>query len=315
MTEAQLNSKNKGQVVTIALNLSERLEAYENGPLSSSQVVAKMLQLKKEALAVKEAAAQNKREHTERMAQIEADKVKSIKEMELKYASDNGKDAEELKALYEELEKNVAKAKGDLTFGLEEAENDANAKLEKISDKVDKATAEADIKLAELASKLQEAKSKNAEELASMKISHERKLEQENYDMTKSRRDAHTEELNEYAKEHDLVLVTKSAHDTATKGIEKQLEEADKANAIAIAEAVKAEKASSAIALNSLKVNKDNEIALLKNDVSHKDATIVSNESRIKDLESRLSEVPGQIKDAVEAAKSAVTVHQDAAKK
>ena len=314
-TESNLNSKTKGQIVTIALQLSERLEAISQGPLSADQVKAEFLSLKKDAQQIKDNAKKREQAHKEAIAKIEADTQRQIAELNLKYNAGTGKDAEEVKSLYDELENKVVQAKNDLTFGLEEEETKANIKLAAIKEKLETAEKEAETKMEDLTASVTKAKDKAAEEIERTNVEHSRKVEQQSYDNKIAFRDLNMDTLNKLAKETGVVIVDGDAHKTLTEDKDALTEKHSKELKAEVGK-VKAMTESAATAkYTKLESEKNNEIALLQNDKNHLVAAKEALEVRVKDLEDRLKDVPNQIKEAVAAAKADISVSQDAAKK
>ena len=314
-TESQLNGLNKGQVVNVALKLAEQLDALSKGPVTADRIKSEFLNLKKQSIDIAERRELAKQQHEETLKAIIADKEKQIKELELKFSSEEGLDAKQLDKLYTELEKKATKAQSDLTFGLEKAENDAKVELDKISIKVEKAKET----YAELKEDL-EGKTKNLEEsyveqIEEIQTKHTRDLEQISYDQKIALRDKDNKFIESVAKDLKVTLINseelkelKDFKATDEKEVSKVVEEAVTAAKAAI-------HASEGSKLSALKNSSDNTIALLENDKKHLESQLKAQEARILDLEARLKEVPTQIKEAVAAAKAEVVTNVDTGKK
>lgn len=314
-TESQLNSMNKGQVVNAALNAISKLEALSKGPLTADMVKAEVLNLKQRATELQHARASAQEAHILAIADLNNAHQKEITALKLKYESQDGLEGKEIDDLYKALEDRAKKAEDDLTFGLEKAENEANIKLAEIKKRVDEAEEKATEAITKSAEKVKKNNELFLDQLDDMETKHQRNVEQKTYEQKKALRDMDMKFVEEAAKEADLVVYEKEyvdgLKDEAAEAIKDTQGKIDKA----VKEATSKVYATEGAKFNKLKNESENKIALLENDNKHYQATLTATEKRVMDLESKLALVPSQIKEAVEAAKAAVTVNQDAAKK
>lgn len=314
-TESVLNGLRKDQVIDIALKLTNKIANYESGPITADSIKAAYLELKKEGIDIGERREKSKTEFNLAIAKINADKEKQIAELELKYGSNDGKDAKELDKLYKELEEKSLKAIKDLTFGLEKAENDTNIEIAKLQAKMEVVQKQHDELIADLDKKTKEAESKYKENIDNMQNKHIRDVEQLNYDNAIALRDENKKFIDEAAKKLSSVVVNEADYkelvdfkaDTTrdyTETLEKEINAAK--SAVYASEGAK---------FNNVKVTYEKDIALLQNDKLHLTNTVKSQEDRIKDLELRLKDVPSQIAEAVKSSRADITVNQDSNKK
>ena len=314
-TESQLNGKNKGQVVAIALALTSQLDAINSGPVTSDVVKAKMLELKRQSVDIADKRKEEINRHAEAIATIKAESERHIAELELKYLSEDGVDGKAITQQYAELQKNAIKGISDLSFGLEKAEHETKIKLEKLAEQ----TTAANEKFTELEAKLAEdtrnIRNAHVREIKSMETAQARKIEQIIYDNAIAVRDKNKEFADKVTKTLGLELVEatsyrelKETKEADAKEVKSQIEEAVKA---AEAKLYRTEGSK----FNQLKNASENRIALLENDNEHIESNLLVANTRIKDLESKLALVPTQIKEAVAASKAAISVNQDVGKK
>jgi hypothetical protein len=314
-TEAQLNGMTKAQIIDATLKLTSKVESLSSGPITADTIKAAYLNLKKEGADIAERRQNSQQAHKEALAEIEANKVKAIAEMQLKYTSTDGQDAKELEKLYSDLEAKSIKAIKDLTFGLEKAENDAAVELAKLNEKTEKAQEKHDTLVAQLSDKEKEVIAKFYAEQESREVAHKRKMEQLQYDNSIALRDGNITFMEKAAASLGMEMIDS----TELEG----LKEFTKTDADAITEIVKVEVAEATSKVyaseggkaSALKFASDSKIALLENDKKHLEASVLAQATRITELEARLKDVPAQIAAAVQAAQSSVTVNQDAVKK
>lgn len=314
-TEAQLNGKNKSQVVAIALNVIASLDSIANAPATPNAVKGAMINLKREIGLSKERTTISNNDFKLAKARLEEDNKRAIAELELKYASSTGEDQAKLLESFKALEERVGKAKADLTFGLEVAQNDLNDKMEEINGQLAKAKENHDNTLEGYKETSKLAKDNTIAEIKSIETTHGRKVEQLLYDNGLAIRDKNEEYLEDACKKLSL----------STVGIEelqalKDFEATDEKDIISrIGEAESDARAkvhqSEGAKYGSLKSSSDNNASLAALTIKNLEGNLSAANSRITDLEGRLKDVPAQIASAVEAAKSSVTVSQDAGKK
>lgn len=314
-TEAQLNNMTKAQLVDITAKLGDKVEALSAGPVTADTIKAEYLSLKKEGADIAERRQLAKQAHAEAIEKIKADNEKSIKELELKFALNETTPADEIDKAYEDLEAKALKAVKDLSFGLEKAENDAKVELDKLKDKTDKAQAKFDALVADLTQKEKDSTAKYIQDETNKQVAHTRKMEQQEYDNSIALRDNNNNFIKNVAYKLGISLIETEE----LKELESFKAKEESEVALIVEEAVKTAKYAVYAETNgksaAAKAAYESEIALLKNDKSHLEATVKSQESRITDLENRLKDVPAQIAEAVKAAQSSVTVNQDSTKK
>jgi hypothetical protein len=314
-TEAQLNGMTKAQIIDATLKLTSKVESLSSGPVTADTIKAAYLNLKKEGADIAERRQNSQQAHKEALAEIEANKVKAIAEMQLKFSSNDGQDAKELEKLYSDLEAKSVKAIKDLTFGLEKAENDAAVELAKLAEKTEKAQEKYDVLVKDLSAKEALLVQTYITDTDNRTVAHKRKMEQLSYDNSIALRDGNIEFMEKLATSvgMDLIDVVEL----------EGLREFTKTDADAVAEMIKVEVAEATSKVyaseggkaSALKFASDSKIALLENDKKHLETTVTSQGVRIIELEARLKDVPAQIAAAVQAAQSSVTVNQDAVKK
>lgn len=314
-TKPQLEAKNKASLVALVMDQDKRIEALSSGPLTADMVKAENLSLKAKVIEIKDARATKKEAHQRALAEIKKDADLKTKELELKYASEDGEDAKELDNLYNSLESRAKKASSDLSFGLEVAENEANIKLSEINQKVEKAQEKFDETIKSLAEQITIAKEKNKDSLVNIKTEHERTVEQTKYENKIALRDLNEAYAYDAAEKLGLEILEKSKYNELKEFKESSEEEVNSK----IEEAVKQAKAevhrTEGAKYSKLESNTASEIALLKNDKAHLTSTNEALQKRIADLEAQVKEFPVKIAEAVGAAKADITVNQDAAKK
>lgn len=314
-TENQLNGMTKAQIIDATLKLSSKVESLSSGPVTADTIKAAYLNLKKEGADIAERRQNSQQAHAEALAEIEANKVKAIAEMQLKFSSTDGQDAKELEKLYSDLEAKSVKAIKDLTFGLEKAENDAAVELAKLTDKTEKAQAKYDDLVKDLTAKEKALVDAYIADTDAKTVAHRRKMEQLQYDNSIALRDGNIEFMEKLATSVGMELID-------TEELEG-LKEFKKTDADTVSEIVKVEVAeasqkiyaSEGAKASALKFASESKIALLENDKKHLESSVVAQTTRIAELEARLKDVPTQIAAAVQAAQSSVTVNQDAVKK
>jgi sirohydrochlorin ferrochelatase len=312
VTETQLNSKTKADLISMCLTLQGRLEAASAGPTTPAEIERRNLDLQKQVILVKEAAEKRAADHQERLAQIEADKELALKELDLKYNSTLGVDASQLQAMYDQLEETARKAAEELSFGLKEAEVEAKAKLEEIQEKVKEAEAEAELKTAEARAAVTTAVAESKATVENIKTNHKREMEQLAYDNSLAIRDQNLDAATKIAAKYGKVLILTSE---LTELQEREALEQEEIQGL-IDDAVKAKSseiyATEGAKYGKLRAETEQEIALLKKDKEYLTQEKVQMQARIDALETQVKEHPDKIAAAVAAARSEVVVNQDA---
>lgn len=311
----QLEGKTKAVLVGLTETLQGQLESLRNAPTTPEQVRATMLNIKRDTALSKERAAANKAAHIERLAEIKVEANHASQKLELEYGSTSDDEAKALIMAFEAIQDKVTKAKADLTFGLEQAQNENDVKINSLNEVIEAAKTKYEEDIVSYKEQVSEAKQEAVDFFSENKVSHNRKLEQVAYDQKIALRDKDEAFIKDVCKE--LNLVTMTADDK--KGFEAIKATDQKDIDAQVAAAVTAAKASVHVSegtkYSSLKSSTDNQAAIDKNNIANYVANAKSDQARIVALEAQLKEVPGQIAKAVEAAKSAVTVTQDAGKK
>jgi hypothetical protein len=315
MTEAQLNAKNKGQVVNYALSIQRDLEAATAEPLTAAGLERKVLELKRKVISVKDNAIRRKQEYETTLTKIKSDTDIKIKELELEYSSSDAVETKELIELIKTLESQANKAKEDLTFGLKEAETSHKEELAKLENMLTKETEKVGELISKLNAELFDKKEETKKELEKIKISHSRDMEQLEYNNSLAIRDANLVVATKIAKENDLALI--SLTELNTLKTFKATEETKVATMLE--EAINKAKSDvhriEGAKFSSLKAESENTIKLLENDKIHLQDTNNNLLSQVTKLETQLAKVPEQIKEAVAASKANIQVTQDANKK
>lgn len=314
-TEAQLNSMTKTQIIENTLKLSAKLEQVSSGPVTADVVKSEYLNLKKEGASIAERRQKSTQEHEIALAKIESDNERAIAELELKYQSTSSFEKEELDAAYEELEAKSLKAIEDLSFGLEQAENEANVKLSLINEKAIKAQQEYDELEASLVEKEASLKSASSYQNEVIKANHVRVMEQLDYDNKIALRDENMNFINKAADKLGKIVADKEEFERLSEFVKTDKETIDEIVRVEVSEATSKLHAAKGSEISKMKSEYESKIALLENDKGHLVESNRSQSSRIEALEQRLKDVPSQIAEAVKAAQSSVTVNQDTNKK
>lgn len=314
-TESELKNSNKDNLVAKAMQMVKRIADLTSGPITADILKGQHISIKKQAVTIVQERQESMQNYQLQLAQINADKEKTIAKLQLEFKSSESTPAKELEAQYTKLEKDATEAKGDLTFGLEKAENEANIKLAEIAVKVEEA--EQDRK--DAIDKHQTTVDDLADGLKTWRAveaqSHARKMEQLAYDNKKALRDENREYADKAAKSFNAsIIVTDELDDLKSFKVASEKEIAD-AIELAVKAGASAIYATEGTKLSKLKNETDSAIALLQNDKAHLIAKVSSDSSRIMDLENQLRMVPDQIAKAVDAAKASIMVNQDAGKK
>ena len=314
-TDAQLNNMTKAQLIELSSKLDSKVDSLSSGPVTADTIKAEYLALKKEGADIAERKQLADQAHKEALEKINADKEKSIKELELKYEGNLMVSADEANAAYDALEAKALKAIKDLSFGLEKAENDTKVELDKLKEKTDKAQAKYDDLVKDLSQKEKDSTAKYIQDENAKSVAHTRKMEQQDYDNSIALRDNNQKFIQSVADKLNQSLI-----DTDELNELKSYKGSDESEiALIVDEAVKLAQAKvyaeTGAKASQLKAASDSAIALLENDKKHLEATVKSQDARITDLEARLKDVPAQIAEAVKAAQSSVTVNQDSTKK
>jgi hypothetical protein len=314
-TEAQLNGMTKAQIIDATLKLTSRVESLSSGPVTADTIKAAYLSLKKEGADIAERRQNSQQAHKEALAEIEANKLKAIAEMELKYNSADGQDAKELDKLYADLEARSMKAIKDLTFGLEKAENDAAVELSKLAEKTEKAQAKYDELVKDLTAKEKSLMDAYIADTDAKTVAHRRKMEQLQYDNAIALRDGNIEFMEKLASSLGMEVIDSEELEGLKEFKKTDSDAINEIVKVEVAEASQKIYAAEGAKASALKYASETKIALLENDKKHLEAAVSSQANRIVELEARLKEVPNQIAAAVQAAQSSVTVNQDAVKK
>lgn len=314
-TENQLNGMTKAQIIDATLKLSSKVESLSSGPVTADTIKAAYLNLKKEGADIAERRQNSQQAHKEALAEIEANKVKAIAEMQLKFSSTDGQDAKELEKLYSDLEAKSVKAIKDLTFGLEKAENDAAVELAKLTEKTEKAQAKYDDLVKDLTAKEKSLVDAYIADTDAKTVAHRRKMEQLQYDNSIALRDGNIEFMEKLATSVGMDLIDIEELEGLKEFKKTDADTISEIVKVEVAEASQSIYASEGAKASALKFASESKIALLENDKKHLESSVVAQTTRIAELEARLKDVPTQIAAAVQAAQSSVTVNQDAVKK
>lgn len=315
ITEQTLNRETKAIVIDIALDLQKKLENASAGELTASDIKRQTLELQRKALSIKDNATKREEEFKLELAKIEADKIKDIKSLELKYASTEGIDAKELIQLFVNLEEQADKTKDNLSFDFEEAELVHKAKLKELEDKFNVLVEEHTATLLKYDDEVNTAQEKSQKLIKDVTTTHERKLEKLNYDNSLAIRDAMLTTATKIADEHNLLLVDKEEYNSLK---EYTITDANKVKELIETAVTKAKSEvyrTEGSKFSALKNNSDMEIALLKGSKESLELRISEYITRIVNLEKQVANIPIQIKEAVAAAKTEVNTNIETSKK
>lgn len=310
-TEQQLNAMNKTSLVSLAIELGLQLVSFQLGPLKGSDVEKTMLDLARQAANIKSNDDARQKAHVEALAKIEADKAIAIKKMELEFADSRGLEAAALEEAYKTIEEKSKLAIEELSFGLKKAEIENEQAIEKLQDELKVAKEKYSEALKESETAYNTAVNKMNTELAKLQQDHTREMEQVQYDNKIALRDEKLSSAETIAKLFNKVLI--DASELAELQAEKTGDEASITATIeaAVKAATSEVYAKEGAKYNALKSSSESEIALLQKDKEYLSATITSLQLRIVSMDNQITAFPGQLKDAVEAAKADVTINQD----
>lgn len=321
-TDSQLKSANKENLLSMAIDLRSRIEAMASQPLTSGAVERRLLDLSEKAIDVKSKDEKRKEDYEIAIKEIEAKRELDLKELELRYNASLGEDVERLNQEYEALEKAVEKAKENLDLGLKKKEIELKEELDVIEanfneqislaeEKATKAINDSNEKLNKLLEHNAIRVDDSNAQVVKVKIENERTLEQIKYDHSIAIRDKKLETAEKISGEYSKVIVNKDEYE-ALKAFEKESEE-DIIKRIEAADnaAKSAMHAKYGSEIKDIKAKAELELSLKTKDADYLQKALSSAEDLIKDLRVELSKVPDQIKEAVAAAKSEVTVNQD----
>ena len=315
-TKADLDrNNNKGQLVDLYMTQQEALQDAISGPLSAAQVTKKLLALSNKVTTVADNAKVREQEYNLNLKEMELQHAKDIKELELKYNSAAGVEAEELAAQFAALEALVETAKKDLSYGLEEAEADFTEKVEIASTAHAETLAGMQKAADEAQNALAAAEEQATLEISEKKVEHERTVESLTYDYAIALRDKDIKLVEEVADKHSMSVIANDELTTLKDHV--AMDEEALAAAIGKETGIVKNKVQAAADTKYTELNNStsNTIALLNNDKEHLNSTVTQQASRIEDLEDQVKAFPVQLKDAVAAAKADVNVNNDNAKK
>lgn len=310
-TEPQLNAKNKTQLVELALELSTQLESAQSGPLKSSDVEKKLLDLARQATTVKDNAVKRHQEHAEELVKLQNAHLLATKKLELEYKSEDGAEATSLAALYKELEQKANLAKADLSFGLKQAEIDTQAEIDRLKENLAKIVEDYQLQIDQWKVRADAARTAATDEIAQISINHIRKVEQLRYDNGIAIRDENMKVAETIANGVGAVIIMKTNLEELKEF--KATDQKDVATAVTTAvNAAKSEVyALEGAKLSALKSSTSTEIALLQKDKDYLTSDLANANTRITELSTQIKDFPSQLAKAVEAAKADITVQQD----
>lgn len=310
-TDAQLNTKTKPQLVELSAELQNQLLSAQSGPLKSSDIEKKILDLKRQADVVADNAIKREQTHKEALAKINSDTQLAKQKLELEFKSEEGNEAVNLKKVYEELEAAAIKSMDDLSFGLKQAEIDTQVKVDDLNEKLATVVEQYDLEVESWKEKVVLAKESAQNEITSLGVSHKREIEQTRYENKIALRDENLEAAEKIAKIHDKTLIDideLEAYEEAEKVEEAEIK-------ALVEEAVKAAKsevfAAEGAKFGKLSADSKSEIALLTKDKEYLTNSLLDANKRIAELTLQIKDFPAQIATAVEAAKSNIAVNQD----
>lgn len=314
-TDAQLNQKTKADLAALASDLQIQLASAQSGPLKSSDIEKKLLDLKRQADVVADNAKKRDQDHQIELTKIANAHELAIKKLELEYDSEEGLDAASLSKLYDDLAAKAAKSMDDLSFGLKQAEIETQVKIDALNEKLEAVKATYEEQSTALDEKLEAAKGKVAAEIATIQLNHTRTIEETQYKNKIALRDENLKAASDIAATQDKVLVDKSELADL-----KDFKAADE-KAVQVLIAAEVKKAQSDVyaqeggKLSKLKSESDTSIALLTKDKEYLTNSLADANTRIAELTAQIKDFPAQIAKAVEAAKANISVNQDAQKK
>ncbi len=310
-TEAQLNKENKTTLTELVLELQQQLVSATSGPLKSSDVEKKLLDLARQATSVQDNAIRREQQHEEAMKQLNNDLELAKAKLEFDFKSSEGKEAFALGDLYKALEEKANVAKDDLSFGLKQAEIDTQAKIDELNDQLEGVKAQYEAEVKGLEEYLESVRETTGAEVTKIKTDHTRIVEQLKYDNSIAIRDENLGVASSIAAKHGSVVVGKSEYESL-----KAFEGSDSDTIAAQIEVAEKKARSEVYATEGTKYAKlqnesNNTISLLEKDKDYLAKSVGQLNARIEELQDQIKLFPGQLKEAVAASKADITVQQD----
>jgi len=273
-TEAQLNGKNKGQVIVIALNAIASLDALNNAPATPNAVKGAMINLKREIGLSKERTTIANNDFKLAKSQLEEDNKKAIAELELKYQASTGEDQTELIKQFTELQNKIEKAKKDLTFGLEVAQLEHTEDMESIKGSLSKAKDDQVDTLGTYIEEVADAKNDAISEIKSIEGTQTRRVEQLLYDNKIAIRDEDEKYITVICKKLNLTAVDTDDYNELEAFKAADAKEVEAKITDAVNQATSVVHRTEGAKYGSLKSSSDNAAALAKLTIDNLDGNL-----------------------------------------
>lgn len=310
-TAVQLDKMTKQTLIDLLLDSETKIENLSAGPLTSDAIKREALELSRRVVEVKKEEKELTLEYQQKSEELKSEMDLKKRELDLKYGSQQGKTADQIEAAYKSLGERAKQAEADLSFGLQKVEIEHSEKVKAIAERTDKLVAENQAKIDASNEEVSKIKQDNQEEISKVKIAQKRQLEEMDYDHKIAVRDKNKTVAEKIADSVGCVVVLKEdwnelkdAKDEEESTILERIE-------TAVANAKSEVYAKTGKEKSDLKNSTDLEIQGLKKDKEYLSKENESLLKRVATLESQVSAFPGQLKDAVEAAKADVTINQD----
>ena len=295
---------NKAELCDLVMELEGQVASATSGPLTTSGLISRKLQLAETA------------ENAEvRVAQIRADKEEAIAAINV---SSDAKEASVLGAVRDEyngIKKDVTSFEKATESEIAELEAKATERKEAIAERIEKAEISAMETIGELSDKVLEAENAAHDEVKKIKLDHARDLDQVQFENKKAIRDGNEKHVTDVATELGLTFVN-SDELTELKALvadkeDKTAAEVGKAVGMANAKAkADAEKAATKAEFESkLKLN------ALETALEAAKVQALSDKATITSLSDQVAKIPEMMEKIAAASQSAITVSQDAGKK
>ena len=312
MTEQYLNSQNKATLIGLVLTLNTDLENYKSGPLKSSDVEKKVLELAKQVTDVKAQEADRRRQHEEALVKLDNDKELAKRKLELEFESSRGISEDSLAGTYKDLEERSKINIDDLSFGLKKAEIEVDQKLEAVNAKLVEAETSFEEKKASITKETEDLKAKAIAEKTAIAVAHTREMEEIGYNNKIALRDENLGAATKIAAKHNAIIIDNDELE-ALKAVESINEETIK-SAVGKAEGIMSSrmKREHEMAFKDAENKATLDKSLLEKDKEYLQKNLTDAQARILELTAQIKEFPNQLKAAVEAAKADISISQDA---
>lgn len=310
-SEKQLNAMTKTTLVDVATDLQQKVEALSAGPLTSSSIERRLLDIQEKAITIAETSRKNERELQERLDRVQKEHDKVITELNIQLSEAKSRETIELADAIKSIEQGVDKAKQDLSFGLKKVEIQHQERIEQLEKEYSEKEESLVNKITKLTTDFEELRKNIEEQRLNLLTNHKRELEQLDYDHKIMIRDQKITTADQIARQHGKVIVEQSKYDELSSYKQQSEQEILEVVKREVAVATNSLKSSLETKHNAEKSQLENDIKIYQNNEGFYKSQVNDLKALVADLQSRLNAVPSQIADAVKAAKAEVVVNQD----